>query len=206
MDKKTKLIRATIKSILVALIYVTFICLTIYILFSNTISKAISLIDIISVKSVKQEIKDIKLDLETKSLKNYPDYASKYGNIKIPSIKVELPLYYGDTLPILRNGVGHSSGSYFPGEGGSIICMGHNTSEMLKDLPKIKNGEKIIIHTTYGKYTYKVYDTKIVKETELDAAPIQKEKEILMLYTCYPPDCIGHTKYRFFAYANLIVE
>lgn len=77
---------------------------------------------------------------------------------------------------------------------------------MLKTLPLIKKGENIIIETTYGKYVYEVYGTKVVHQTELDAAPIQNEKEILMLYTCYPMDTIGYASERFFAYANLVEE
>ena len=112
----------------------------------------------------------------------------------------------GNALSILKNGVGHSSLSYFPGEGGSILCMGHNTANMLKDFIGIKNGEQIIIETTYGKYTYEVYDTTIVNEYDMDSAPIQKEEEILMLYTCYPANSIGHVPDRFFAYARLVDE
>ena len=203
-SKEKNCIKATITSLIVAFTYLIVIFLIIYILFSNSINKIFSIIDIISIKTTESELKDVKIDLTTKSLVSYPDYGSKYGKIKLSSLNIELPLYYGDTLSILRNGVGHSSGSYFPGEGGSILCMAHNTSGMLKRLPEIKNGDKIIIDTTYGTYTYEVCDTKIVKETELTAAPIQKEKECLMLYTCYPVDAIGHTDKRFFVYANLI--
>ena len=203
-NKIQNIIKATIKSMIVAFIYVIIIFCGLYILFSSKINRVISLIDIISIENKKEEIKDVEINLETKNLINYPDYGTKYGKIKIPALNIELPLYYGDTLSILRNGVGHSSGSYFPGEGGSILCMAHNTSGMLKKLPEIKNKEQIIIETTYGIYTYEVYDTKIVKETELEVAPIQKEKECLMLYTCYPVDAIGHTNKRFFVYANLI--
>ena len=32
----------------------------------------------------------------------------------------------GDTLDILRYGVGHYAGSFFPGEGGSVIFAAHN--------------------------------------------------------------------------------
>jgi len=170
------------------------------------ISEAVSLVNMVSIKTNEKVLKDVKIDLKTKNLKNYPEYGTKYGTIKIPSLNINLPLYYGDSLSIIRYGVGHSSGSYFPGEGGSILCVGHNTSGMLRKLPEIQNGAEIIIETTYGKYTYKVYDTKVVEQTQLEAAPIQREKEILMLYTCYPINSIGHAKNRFFAYANLVEE
>lgn len=204
--KKTNVVKATISNIIVAFIYVGIIFGIIYILYSDSISRAISLIDLISVQTTEKVLKDVKIDLSTNKLVSYPKYGTKYGQIKIPSIDVDLPLYYGDTLKILRLGVGHSSGSYFPGEGGSVLCMGHNYSGYLKRLPETKIGDKITIETTYGIYTYEIYDTKIVNQKQLDAAPIQEEKEILMLYTCYPINAIGHPTQRIFVYANLVDE
>lgn len=205
-NNSTSIIGATIKNIIVAFIYIIIVLAIVYILFADTISRAISLIDMVSVDTNKKILQDVKIDLETKNLKNYPEYGVKYGRIKIPSLNIDLELYYGDTLSILRYGVGHSSGSYFPGEGGSIVCMGHNTSGMLRELPQIQNGAKIIIETTYGVYTYEVYQTRVVEQTQLDAVEIQREKEILMLYTCYPVNSIGHAKNRFITYANLVEE
>lgn len=205
-ENKTNIVKATIKNVIVAFIYVIIIFAIIYIFFADTISRAISLVDLISVETSKDILKDVKIDLTTKNLESYPKYGSKYGTIRIPSLDVNLPIYYGDTLSILRYGVGHTSGSYFPGEGGSILYMGHNTAGMLRRLPKIKKGAQIIVETTYGKYTYEVYDTKIVQQTDLEAAPIQRENEILMLFTCYPVNSIGHAKKRFFTYSKLIDE
>lgn len=41
-------------------------------------------------------------------------------------------------------------------------------------------------------------------ETETDKLPIQKEKEILMLYTCYPIKDTEKTPYRYVIYAKKI--
>lgn len=199
-------IGATIKSIIVVFLYIIIIFALVYILFSDTISRAISLIDMVSVDTNKKILQEVKIDLETKNLKNYPEYGTKYGKIKIPSLNIELDLYYGDTLSILRYGVGHSSGSYFPGEGGSIVCMAHNTKGFLRELPQIQNGAQIVIETNYGIYTYEVYDTRVVEQTQLDAIEISREEERLMLYTCYPVNSIGHAKNRFITYSKLIDE
>jgi len=115
-----------------------------------------------------------------------------------------LPLYYGDKLEILRNGVGQSSGAYFPGEGGSIICMGHNTRTFLYHLPEIEKNSIIEIQTTYGTFQYKVYETKIVNMYNVDELPVQKDEEILMLYTCYPVTGLGHKTDRFVVYAKRV--
>ena len=115
-----------------------------------------------------------------------------------------MPLYYGDKLAYLRYGVGQSSGAYFPGEGGSIICMGHNNKTFLYDLPKIKNDAIIEINTTYGDFKYKVYQTKIINMYDVDELKIQKDEEILMLYTCYPVETLGDKTERFVVYAKRV--
>lgn len=202
-NNKNSILRATITNIIVAFIYAIIIAGALAIPFSSKISTAISLINLISVETNKQILSDVKIDLEHNKLESYPEYGERYATIKINALDIELPLYFGDKLSILRYGVGQSSGGYFPGEGGSIICMGHNTSGFLRKLPEIEIGTKIEIEAVYGDYTYTVYDTKVVPQTQLDAVPVQKEQEILMLYTCYPVNSIGHAKNRFIAYASL---
>lgn len=73
-NNKNSKIRATIKSIIVAFIYIVIIFAIVYVLFSDTISRAISLIDMISVDTNKKILQDVKIDLQTKNLANYPEY------------------------------------------------------------------------------------------------------------------------------------
>ena len=44
---------------------------------------------------------------------------------------------------------------------------------------------------------------KLIQETQTDMLPIQDEKEILMVYTCYPFKNIGYTTQRYVVYAEL---
>ena len=185
---KTDFVKATISNVIVAFIYVAVFCFIIYFLFSSKISMAMGIVDTISIDTSKKILKDVKIDLETRNLKAYPEFGTKYGIISLPSLNLTLDFYFGDSLEVLRNGVGQSGGGYFPGEGGSIITMGHNYAGILKTLPEIKNGDKIILDVNYGKFTYEVYDSKIVYYTESNKLPIQRDEEILMLYTCYPTD------------------
>lgn len=204
MEAMKKSIKATISNLIVALIYTVVIVLLIYVIFGNQISVAMALINTISIDKTQKVVEETKLDLNNMKLINYPEYGTQYGRLKIESIDVDLPLYFGDTLSILKKGIGHSSGSYFPGEGGSILCAGHNYRGYIHDLYKTKNGDIITIETNYGTFNYEIYDSQIIKETELDKVPIQKEKEILMLYTCHPLDAIGHPTERLVVYANLV--
>ena len=196
-------IKATIIQLIVALFITALILLSVYLLFGAKIEGTISLISKVSI-DVDSEAKQVETVMtEDNKIKNYPEYGTKYATIEIPKIDVNLPVYYGDTLEVLKDGVGHSSGSYFPGEGGSIIYMGHNSAKVFRRFSELQIGNEIKVTTSYGEFNYKIYDMQLIKETEIDKLPIQKDKEILMVYTCYPFNNIGYATQRYVVYAEL---
>ena len=199
-----KMMRATIIDIIVALLMVIIIMGGIYLSLGQKIEETVLLVNQVAIKKdsvFKQE--PIEIDTSSKKLQTYPEYGTQYATIQIPKINVNLPVYFGDTLEILKKGVGHSSGSYFPGEGGSIIYMGHNSQNVFRRFSELQKGNEIKVTTTYGEYNYKIYDMQLVKETETEKLPIQQEKEILMVYTCYPFNNIGYATQRYVVYAEL---
>lgn len=196
-------IKATIIELIVALFITALIILLGYFLFGAKIEETISLISKVSIDvSSNKDVVEPEINEQNK-IKNYPEYGTKYATIKIPKINVDIPVYYGDNLEVLKKGVGHSSGSYFPGEGGSIIYMGHNSAKVFRRFSELQIGNQIQITTSYGEFYYKIYDMQLIKETEVDKLPIQKEKEILMVYTCYPFNNIGYATQRYVVYAEL---
>ena len=202
MKKRT--IKAIIIDIIVAFIVIIGIIFIINTFFGKQIKAAINLVDMVSINTNSKVLKEIEFNTEEQTLVSYPEFETRYGNIKIESLDINLPLYYGDTLDILKYGVGQSAGAYFPGEGGSIICMGHNTKTFLYDLPKINDDAVIEITTSYGNFKYQVYQTKIVNMYNAEELPIQKDEEILMLYTCYPVNTLGQKTDRFVVYAKRV--
>ena len=203
-NKFLQALKATISSIIVALLITGLLILVIYLFLGQKIGTIFSLVNKVSITIDENRVQEPTVMSEEKnSLENYPEYGTKYGTVQIDKINVNLPVYFGDTLDILKKGIGHSSGSYFPGEGGSIIYMGHNSKNMLRRLGELQKGNEIKITTTYGEYTYVVYDMLLIKETELDKLPVQRDEEILMLYTCYPFNNIGYATQRYVVYAKL---
>lgn len=199
-----KIIKAAIISLIVAFLFVLLISSVFMMVCKEKFEMATTLLQIITVD--ESEVQTIAPVLEGDVLLNYPTYGSKYATLKIPSINIELPIYYGSTYGILKSGIAHDESSYFPGEGGSVIMAGHNFKTFLANLPKAKVGDEITVETTYGNFTYEINDTKIVKETATEEVPVQKEKEILMIYTCWPINNIGHASQRYVVYANLVNE
>ena len=198
-----KFVKATIIDLIVAFLILILIIFSIYMFLGQTIEENITLINQVAIKiDNNSEQKEMTMN-ENKKIENYPEYGTQYATIEIPAINVDLPVYYGDTLEVLKKGVGHSSGSYFPGEGGSIIYMGHNSKNVFRRFSELKIGDEIKVTTSYGEFKYKIYDMQLINETETDKLPIQREKEILMVYTCYPFNNIGYATQRYVVYAEL---
>ena len=124
----TKTIKATIINVIVALLITICFISVIFLFAGHKIDLGITLINKLTVNPEERKEEVVKIDLTTKTLEVYPEFGTKYATLEIPSIDVNLPVYFGDTLDVLKKGIGHSSGSYFPGEGGSIIFSGHNFS------------------------------------------------------------------------------
>lgn len=201
-------VKATISSIIVALLISGLLLLCIKLFLGRKIDEIFTLVNKVSI-ATNEKAEPVQTTISTDEstdksiIKNYPEYGTQYATIEIDKIDVNLPVYYGDTLEILKKGVGHSSGSYFPGEGGSIIYMGHNSKKMFRRFSELQKGNEIKVKTSYGEYTYKIYDMQLIKETETDKLPIQKDKEILMIYTCYPFNNVGYATQRYVVYAEL---
>ena len=207
-NKLVQTVKATISSIIVALLITGILLLGIKLFLGREIEKVFTLVNKVSITTnakAEPEQTTISTDEETEQtiIKNYPEYGTKSATIEIDKRDVNLPVYFGDTLEILKKGVGHSSGSYFPGEGGSIIYMGHNSKNMFRRFSELQIGNEIKVTTSYGEFTYKIYDMQLIKETEIDKLPIQRDKEILMIYTCYPFNNVGYATQRYVVYAEL---
>lgn len=197
-------LKVIVKQLAIAFLFSVLLIFGFYFIFSDDLNLYINLLDKMTVITKKRENTEIHMDTSSKRLINYPAYGTIYATLKIPSINVEAPIYHGDTLDLIKKGIGHYPGSYFPGEGASVILAAHNSKQHFMYLPKLQEGDKVIIDTIYGTYTYEVTDHKIIKDTDTSSLPVQTEEEILMMYTCYPVATIGHKSKRYVVYAKLV--
>lgn len=200
------MIKDIIKQVMIGLFFTAFMIVIVHFTLGEKIDFALSLINKVVVESRTSTKKEIKFDPVKKRLIEYPEYGTIYATLKIPDLGLELPVYHGDTLDIIKYGVGHFSGSYFPGEGGSIILAAHNSLEHFKRLPEVKIGSNISIETSYGTFTYQVTNTKIINDKDEASLPIQDKEEILMMYTCYPMTIYGYKTERYVVYSKLVGE
>ncbi|MBI2195450.1 MAG: sortase [Candidatus Levybacteria bacterium] len=100
-------------------------------------------------------------------------------------------------LPILRKGVAHARGSFFPGNLGNIYLFAHSTDNFW-DVGRynavfylIKNltpGDEIVIFYQGVRHNYVVKQSRVVDASDVSyIVNGQKDKEVLILQTCWPP-------------------
>lgn len=209
LNKVKKMTKGFAKQVAISLFFSSFFIVGVYFLFGNKLSNLIFLVNRLVIVEAVSEEKEISFDVVKKKLVNYPSYGSVWATIKIPDISLNAVIYHGDTLEILDKGTGHFVGSYFPGEGGTVILAGHNSDEQFGRIPGLDIGDEIIIEAQYGSFTYKITSGEIINAEVLEKtldSEIQDNKEILILYTCYPIDAIGYKTDRYVIHAELTGE
>lgn len=189
-----------LKNLLVIILNLNIFALIIYICIGTKIYDLYSLINIMNIKE-NNDVFNVKV--KDQKIIEKPSYGSNYGTLKIGSLNIELPIYYGETKEILKRGV--ASNTNMPGENKRIIMSAHNSNKFLKNIKDIKNDELIKIETTYGKFEYQVFKTEVLNEDEFDKLS-KSDKELLVIYTCYPFDEVIYSNKRFVVYAYLIEE
>lgn len=204
---KSKIIKTFATNVAISFFFAAIFVFTTYVLFDKKINYYTSLVNSFAIKQVeKTDREKTTYDLSSKSLINSPLYGQKYATLKIPEIGMSLPIYHGDTLDIMRYGVGHYSGSYFPGETGTILLAAHNDVGFFHEIDRLVKGSKITIEADYGTFEYEVDSYKVVKETDVDAFEIQDKEEKLIMYTCYPirHGVVGRRTERYVVYAHRV--
>lgn len=176
-----------------SLIYCTILLLTITTLFRENITLGL---DVISLMNVNEKIANQEATVIDKKIVSYPTYGTNYGTIYLNNESDNI--YFGDSVNILKRGVGTSSLYDIPGDKDKVVLSGHNTG-IFKNLSNLKNGNKIVIETNYAKFEYTVKTSKIVNETNLNS--LEKDYD-LILYTCYPNKELYGNK-RLIIYAKL---
>lgn len=135
---------------------------------------------------------EVKIDKQTEMINiadiEMPVSGAQYGNIRCDAIGLNAPLYWDDSLEILRYGAGQNISSFPPGFGRLLIIAGHN-STFFNPLQNIEVGQVIDIDTHYCPYQYEVTDVTVMDENELTVLlrdNMRTEEEKLYMYTCYP--------------------
>jgi sortase A len=148
-------------------------------------------------------------DLEEKNQFDSP--ASQYsfnpgdiiGILRISKLNKELPIVEGTDESELERGVGHYSTTKLPGQKDRIFLAGHRDT-VFKKMGELQKGDKLTIQVEAGTFTYEIYETLIVKETDLSVLEPTAPEEVLTLSTCYPFEYLSSTTDRYIINARRI--
>jgi sortase A len=125
-----------------------------------------------------------------------------FAKLIIPRLNTELYVVEGDGASQLRRGPGHVAGTVMPGQDGNCIIAGHRDTHfrVLKD---IRTGDRIVLQTKAGQYTYMVKATQVVSPSNTASLKPTRDAE-LHLITCYPFYYLGSAPKRFVVQAELL--
>lgn len=134
------------------------------------------------------------------------DQAGEVGpepKIIIPKINLEVPVVYDlntvDEKAIqngLEDGVVHYSSTPEPGEIGNSVIVGHSSNNILNSgkykfafvlLKRLDIGDVFFVQKDGVRFTYKVYETKIVPPTDVSVLGPADKPNSMTLITCDPP-------------------
>lgn len=119
------------------------------------------------------------------------------ARIRIPSIKLDLPIYHGTSNAVLERGVGHLEGTALPVGGPSThsVLTGHRglaTSELFTNLDKVTVGETFTIEVFGEILAYRVTETRVVEPEDTESLLVQPGKDLITLVTCTPLGINSH--------------
>ncbi len=139
--------------------------------------------------------------LETTAVKR-AKLGSTLGSIWLPSLDERWAVIEGTRRSDLRLGVGHVVQTALPGAGSNAVLAGHRET-VFSRLGDLVVGNRVVVRTTAGRFTYRVTGTRIVKSNAIGVLAATATAR-LTLITCYPFVHYGPSPQRYIVTAMLI--
>ncbi len=121
----------------------------------------------------------------------------------IPKINVEIPVVFDEpsvqeeaVQTALERGVVHYASTAQPGQNGNVVIVGHSSNNIFNKgqykfafvlLSKLENNDTFTLQKDGQRFTYRIYEKKIVKPTDVSVLNAQAKPASATLITCDPP-------------------
>jgi sortase A len=152
------------------------------------------------INEIKYDTKEVEAELDGNKIV-YPSFGTEYATLKIDSIGLEAPVFWGSSDDLLQQGVCQYVGSVFIGEQGNVVLDAHCNTYFL-ELENVKEGDIVVLTTSYGEFTYEVTEQVLFKETDSSyVSPTDDDR--LTMYTCYG-NLLGPTEDRLGVICKLV--
>lgn len=105
------------------------------------------------------------------------------------------PVLQGTTPAVLRQGIGHYTGTAGPGEVGNFAIAGHRTTwgAPFNPIAELVPGDPVVVETADSFFVYRVVDSDIVRPSDVEViAPVPDEpgaeptEAYLTMTSCHP--------------------
>jgi sortase A len=115
------------------------------------------------------------------------DKGDAVGRLRMPTLDRSYVVVEGTDLGTLRKGPGHYPKTPLPGEGGTVAVAGHRTTygAPFRTVDKLDRGDELVMDMPYGRFTYRVDRTQIVKPSATWVTR-RRGRESLVLSACHP--------------------
>ncbi|MDA0170717.1 class E sortase [Solirubrobacter taibaiensis] len=128
-----------------------------------------------------------KLAFAARSLDRRTDDGDAVGRLRIDRIGLSSVVIEGTNADDLRRGPGHYPATPLPGQRGTVGIAGHRTTygAPFRKIDKVRRGDDIVVTMPYGRFTYRVERTRIVKPTDVWVTQ-RVSYDRLILSACHP--------------------
>jgi sortase A len=124
--------------------------------------------------------------------------------LRIPAIRLEVPVWEGTGEMVLNRGVGRVAGTALPGEPGNLVIAGHRDG-FFRGVKDLRLGDVLVLETLAGPLRYRIEDLLIVDPEEVEVLG-PTSASTLTLVTCYPFYYVGKAPRRYIVRAALEQE
>jgi sortase A len=127
---------------------------------------------------------------------------ARFGSIWLPRFKEHWAIVEGTRLSDLRLGVGHVVNTALPGALSNTVLAGHRET-VFTHLGDLVVGDRVVLRTNAGQFTYQVVGTRIVSPTTVSVLAPSTTARLTMI-TCYPFVHYGPSPKRYIVTARLL--
>ncbi len=113
------------------------------------------------------------------------------GHIRIPKIKVDIPIRAGSSEDVLQKGAGHLEGTSLPigGDSTHTVITAHRglpNAKLFRNLDQLAYGDIFYITNIKETIAYKVDKIQVVEPSDFEPVLVVERKDYATLLTCTP--------------------
>lgn len=145
----------------------------------------------------------LRNDTYSQAAVNLEDYGITdgiYGYVTAETINMRLPIYLGANSSNMSYGAAHMSATSLPigGKNTNAVLAGHTGyigRIFFDNLRNLKIGDRVSITNYWDTLNYKVVETKVNKPSESGDCYLQKDRDLLTMFTCISDGNGGFDRY-----------